>query len=224
MKLGYIFKNERLLKTALTHISLANDLGIESNQRLEFLGDSVLSYVIASRIFELYPKCDEGELTKIRAALVCERTLAELAQEMELGNDIMFGKSERMSDGVHKRSILADTFEAILGAIYLDSDIETASKWVLTLFGEKIEKIKPGQDKNYKSELQIFFQKRDKNTEVVKYRLKSKNGPDHSPTFAVEAYYEGKAIGSGSGKNRKIAEQNAAKAALEGMGIINEKV
>ncbi len=224
MKLGYTFKEEKLLKTALTHISLANDLGIESNQRLEFLGDSVLSYVIASRIFELYPKCDEGELTKIRAALVCERTLAELAQEMELGGGIMFGKSEKKSDGIHKRSILADTFEAILGAIYLDSDIETAREWVFARFGERIEKIKPGQDKNYKSELQIFFQKRDKNTEVVKYRLKSKIGPDHNPTFDVEAYYEGKVIGSGSGKNRKIAEQNAAKAALEGLRIINEKV
>lgn len=224
MNLGYEFKNEKLLKTALTHISLANDAGIESNQRLEFLGDSVLSYVIASRIFELYPKCDEGELTRIRATLVCEKTLAELSEKMDLGSGIKFGKSEKKSDGVHKKSILADTFEAVLGAIYLDSDIETAEKWVLKQFEGRIDKIKPDEDKNYKSELQIFFQKRDKNTEVVKYRLKSKTGPDHNPSFVAEAIYDERVIGSGRGRNRKLAEQNAAKAALEGLGIINEKV
>lgn len=224
MNIGYTFKNDKLLKTALTHISYANDAKIESNQRLEFLGDSVLSYIVASRIYELYPACDEGELTRIRAALVCEKTLAELAHEMNLGENILFGKSEKMSNGINKRSILADTFEAVLGAIYLDSDIETAEKWVLSVFGTRIETIKPEEDKNYKSELQIFFQKRDKNTEVVKYTLKSKTGPDHSPSFIVEAVYEEKVIGSGSGKSRKVAEQNAARAALEGLGVINEEV
>ncbi len=224
MNIGYTFKNTKLFETAMTHISLANDTGIESNQRLEFLGDSVLSYIIASRIYELYPKCNEGELTKIRAMLVCEKTLAELTREMKLGEEIKFGKSEKMSNGANKDSILADTFEALLGAIFLDSDVETAKKWALKVFGKRIENVEIVGEINYKSELQIYFQKRDKTTDVVKYRLKSKTGPDHNPKFIVEAVYENCVIGCGTGKNRKIAEQAAAKAAFEGMKGKNEKI
>ena len=224
MNIGYEFKDKKLLKTALTHISLANDRQTESNQRLEFLGDSVLSFVIASRIYGLYPGCDEGRLTKIRASLVCERTLAELASEMDLGSGIMFGKSESCTDGMHKASILADTYEAVLGAIYLDSDIETAREWALRSFGNRIENVRVVHEKDYKSELQIHFQKRDKNTKVVGYILKNKTGPDHSPTFTANAVYEGKIIGEGKGKNRKLAEQAAAQAALEMLGVDNEKI
>ncbi len=217
MNIGYEFKNERLLDLALTHISLANDMKKDSNQRLEFLGDSVLSFVVASEIYRLHPECDEGDLTKIRAALVCEKSLAEIAGELELGEGIKFGRSEAKSDGVHKASILADTFEAVLGAIYLDSDVETAKKWVLKVFGDRIKNAEISADINYKSELQIFFQKRDKNTEVVRYRLINKSGPDHNPNFSVEAVYQEKIIGIGKGKSRKIAEQNAAKDAFERM-------
>ena len=224
MNIHYTFKNEKLLKLALTHISLANDMGIESNQRLEFLGDSVLSYVIASRIYKLYPKFDEGELTKIRAALVCEKSLAELAREMELGGGIMFGRSEAMSLGSKKDSILADTFEAVLGAIFLDSGIEAAEKWVLEVFGNRLENLKVVGERNYKSDLQIYFQKRDKGNDVVKYRLKDKKGPDHNPEFFVEAVYKNQVIGEGNGKNRKIAEQNAAKQALDKREKRDEKV
>ena len=156
MNIGYEFKNKRLLDLALTHISLANDMKKDSNQRLEFLGDSVLSFVIASEIYRLHPECDEGDLTKIRAALVCEKSLAELAGELELGTGIKFGRSEAKSDGVHKASILADTFEAVLGAIYLDSDVETAKKWVLRVFGDRIKDAEISAEINYKSELQIF--------------------------------------------------------------------
>lgn len=218
MNIGYEFKNKRLLDLALTHISLANDMKKDSNQRLEFLGDSVLSFVIASEIYRLHPECDEGDLTKIRAALVCEKSLAELAGELELGTGIKFGRSEAKSDGVHKASILADTFEAVLGAIYLDSDVETAKKWVLGVFGDRIKDAEISAEINYKSELQIFFQKRDKNTEVVRYRLVNKSGPDHNPSFSVEAVYQEKIIGIGKGKSRKIAEQNAARNAFERMG------
>ena len=219
MDIGYTFKNTKLLKTALTHISLANEIGVESNQRLEFLGDSVLSYVIATKIYSLYPHCNEGELTRIRAVLVCEKSLAELAVEMDLGSGIRFGKSESQSDGMHKDSILADTFEAVLGAIYLDSDGETASEWVLERFKNKLENIKVINDADYKSELQIYFQKRDKSTDVVRYELKERKGPDHNPTFTVMAVYSGRGIGEGTGKNRKTAEQAAAKAALEKLGL-----
>ncbi len=215
MNINYKFKNSKLLDLALTHISYANDTHTESNQRLEFLGDSVLSYIIASRIYDLYPKNNEGELTKIRAALVCEKSLAELSRKMELGEAIKFGRSEARSFGAKKDSILADAFEAVLGAIFLDSGIETAEKWTLDIFGDKIKNVAVIGETNYKSELQIYFQKRDKGCEVVTYDLKEKIGPDHDPEFVVEAVYQNKIIGKGKGKNRKIAEQNAAKQALE---------
>ncbi len=217
MNIRYEFADISLLELALTHISLANDIKKDSNQRLEFLGDSVLSCVIAGEIYKLYPNCDEGELTKIRAALVCEKSLAELATHLELGSAIKFGRSEAKSDGVHKASILADTFEAVLGAIYLDSDFNTAAEWVLNVFDDRIKNVRVTRDINYKSELQIYFQKRDKNTDVVRYQLKKKSGPDHNPSFSVEAVYQNKVIGFGVGKNRKVAEQNAAKDAFERM-------
>ena len=215
MKIGYEFKDKSLLSLAFTHSSLANDKKIESNQRLEFLGDSVLSYIIAVEIYKLYPGCDEGDLTKIRANLVCEKSLAELARKLDLGDSIRLGRSEEKSNGVNKDSILADTFEALLGAIYLDSDDETARKWVLGVFGDRIKNVKISSDINYKSQLQIYFQKRDKNTEVVTYELKKKSGPDHNPSFTVDAVYQGAIIGSGTGKSRKIAEQDAARNAFQ---------
>lgn len=224
MDIGYRFKDKTLLDLALTRISLANDLKKSSNQRLEFLGDSVLSYIIATELYKIYPKYDEGELTKIRASLVCEKSLAELARQLDLGSGIKFGRAETKSDGEKKDSILADTFEAVLGAIYLDSDGDTAKEWTLRVFGDRIKNAKVSRDANYKSELQIYFQKRDKNTKVVKYRLKEKSGPDHNPSFLVEAVYQNEIIGTGRGKNRKLAEQNAAQNAFERMKSVNEKI
>ncbi len=218
MNIGYEFNNNELLELALTHISLANDLRIPSNQRLEFLGDSVLSYIIATKLYELYPDYDEGSLTQIRAALVCEKSLAELARKLDLGCGIKLGRSEARSNGVNKDSILADTFEAVLGAIFLDSNGEVAKEWTLNVFGDKLNDVKVDMELNYKSELQIYFQKRDKNTEVVRYKLTEKSGPDHAPQFLVEAVYQNKVIGFGKGKSRKIAEQNAAKDAFDKMG------
>ena len=218
MNIEYNFKNGKLLELALTHISLANDLKEESNQRLEFLGDSVLSYIIATELYRMYPKFDEGDLTRLRASLVCEKSLASLAEKLDLGSGIKLGNSEKKSGGRKKDSILADTFEAVLGAIFLDSDIETAKEWTLRVFGETIKNIEEMDTANYKSELQIYFQKRDKNADVVKYKLKKKIGPDHDPEFLVEAVYMGKVIGEGKGKSRKIAEQSAAKEAFERMG------
>ncbi len=218
MNIEYNFNDKNLLELALTHISLANDLKKESNQRLEFLGDSVLSYIIATKLYQLYPKLDEGGLTRLRASLVCEKSLASLARKLDLGSGIKLGNSEKRSGGGKKDSILADTFEAVLGAIYLDSSIEIATEWTLRVFGDEINNLEEMDGKNYKSELQIYFQKRDKNTEVVKYKLKKKIGPDHNPEFLVEAVYQGKVIGEGKGKSRKNAEQSAAKDAFEKMG------
>ncbi len=217
MNIGYKFKNPGLLEVAMTHISLANDKRLESNQRLEFLGDSVLSYIIASKIYELYPECDEGELTRIRSYLVCEKSLAELARGLKLGEGIKFGRSEAKTCGAEKDSILADTFEAVLGAVFLDGGIEKAEKWTVDTFGDRIESVSLSVELNYKSELQMYFQKRDKGSEVVTYCLKDKTGPDHNPEFFVEAIYKDKVIGKGKGKSRKIAEQNAAKQAFDSL-------
>ncbi|MBQ9737086.1 MAG: ribonuclease III [Clostridia bacterium] len=217
MNIRYNFKDESLFKLAMTHVSLANDTKTESNQRLEFLGDSVLSYIIATEIYKMYGKCDEGELTKIRALLVCEKSLAELARELDLGDGIKLGRSEAKTLGAQKDSILADTFEALLGAIYLDRGIECAKEWTLKIFGDRIKGIEISKEENYKSDLQIYFQKRDKGNQVVTYRLKEKTGPDHDPNFLVEAVYLGKIIGEGKGKSRKAAEQQAAKVALDAL-------
>ena len=215
MNINYEFKDKNLLKTALTHISYANDNGVESNQRLEFLGDSILSLSVADYIYERFDKLDEGRLTVIRSTAVCEKSLAVASRKMNLGESILFGKSEAVCGGKDKDSILADTFEAILGAMYLDSDFETCKQWVLDNLKDIIEKASVRDFTNYKSEIQTYFQKRDKNTEFVTYNLIERSGPDHQPSFKVEAVYRGEIIGYGIGKSRKDAEQAAAKYALE---------
>lgn len=215
MNYNYQFNNPSLYRLATTHISYANDKHIESNQRLEFLGDSVLSFVVADYIYEKYSDVAEGELTEIRANAVCEKTLAIAARALELGEDLRFGKSEQRSGGKHKDSVLADAYESVLAAIYLDSGIEPAREFVMNTIGDIIGDTSYVELENYKSEIQSYYQKRDRGREVVKYRLVSKTGPDHDPFFEVEALYRGKVIGSGSGKTRKSAEQEAAKHALE---------
>lgn len=215
MNIGYEFKNKDLLQMALTHISLANEKSIESNQRLEFLGDSILSFIVAEYIYNQFTDLAEGRLTEIRAAAVCEKSLAEAARKMDLGSGLMFGKSEKVCNGFNKASILADTYEAVLAAIYLDGGIDAAKDWVMGNLKDSINATTAIDMRNYKSEIQNYFQKRDKGREVVKYNLLERIGPDHMPTFKVEAVYKGKVIGTGKGKNRKIAEQAAAKMALE---------
>lgn len=217
MNIGYEFKNKNLLKTALTHISLANEMNTESNQRLEFLGDSILSFVVAEYIYERFTGMLEGQLTEVRAAAVCEKSLAAAAKRMNLASGLKFGRSEA-HNGANKPSILCDTFEAVLGAIYLDGGIEPARKWILDNLSETIDAARHMDFHNYKSELQSHYQKRDKNREVVTYDLICRTGPDHMPEFTVCAMYNGKRIGVGVGKNLKSAEQAAAKQALE---IIN---
>lgn len=215
MKYNYTFKDKELFKLAVTHISLANIDHTESNQRLEFLGDSVLSFVVSNYIYNEYKNVDEGALTELRANAVCEKTLAIAARKLELGNDIRFGKSERMSGGKDKDSVLADAYEAVLAAIFLDGGIDCAREFVMNTIGDLIGSTSYVELENYKSEIQSFYQKRDRNRDVVKYRLVSKTGPDHDPTFNVEAVYQDIVIGTGSGKNRKSAEQEAAKQALK---------
>ena len=214
MRYKYKFNENKYYKTAMTHISLANDENIESNQRLEFLGDSVLSFIEADNVYKEYPGVNEGVLTELRANAVCEKALAFAARELGLGDDLMFGRSERKSGGADKDSVLADAYEAVLAAIYLDGGIETARNFVMDTIGELIGNTSYIELENYKSEIQSYYQKRDRNHDVVRYELISKTGPDHNPTFKVRAVYQGKTIGEGEGKNRKSAEQAAAKEAL----------
>ena len=214
MNIGYEFKDKELLKRAFTHISYANENNTESNQRLEFLGDSLLSFVVAKKLYEVYPKADEGDLTQMRAALVCEKSLSQKAEEMGLSEGIIFGKSESRSNGQYKASILCDTFEALLGAIFYDGGIKEAEKWILSVFKDDFEDIKPTDLTNYKSELQSYYQKKEKRRGMVSYKLKERKGPDHSPTFLVSVMVDGVVMGEGTGKSMKEAEQMAAKEAF----------
>lgn len=219
MKLGYAFHNPVLLKTALTHISYANERSLESNQRLEFLGDSVLSFIIAETFYHRYPNYDEGRLTQMRAAAVCEKTLAAAARKLKLADGIYYGKSE-LNQKKDRASILADTYEAVLAAIYLDGGMDVAREWVLRTLGGVVEEMEAADVQNYKSEIQYYYQKRDKGRDVVTYRLVKKAGPDHAPVFDVQAVYRGEIIGQGTGGSRKQAEQAAAKMALERLGVL----
>lgn len=214
MNFGYEFKDKKLLRRAFTHISYANENNIESNQRLEFLGDSVLSFVVAQKLYEVYPKADEGRLTEMRAALVCEKSLAKKAKDLGLSKELIFGKSESRSNGAHKASILCDTFEALLGAIFEDGGIEAAKNWVLSVFEGDFEDITFDDLRNYKSELQSYYQKKEKRRGMVSYKLKERTGPDHNPSFTVNVFIDGVLMGEGTGKNLKTAEQLAAKEAL----------
>ncbi len=227
MNFGYEFKDKKLLKCAFTHISYANENNIESNQRLEFLGDSVLSFVVAAKLYELYPNFDEGKLTEMRAALVCEKSLAKKAEEMGLSEGLVFGKSESKSNGRRKASILCDTFEALLGAIFLDGGTQEASAWVLGVFRDDFENIQSVDLSNYKSELQSYYQKKEKRRGLISYKLIEKKGPDHNPQFKVFVYVNDVLMGEGVGRNLKSAEQLAAKIALEkamGKDGENEKI
>ncbi len=201
------------MNTALTHISLAKEKGVESNQRLEFLGDSILSYIIANKLYEIYPEFSEGTLTEARAFLVCEKTLAALADEMNLGPFIKFSKTEIATDGKRKNSILADTFEALLGAIFLDSDIAVAEKWVLDTYRDRIEKLDLSEIISYKSALQNYIQAKYQDKKAITYKMINKKGPDHKPVFTVEVRIDGTAAGKGSGTSLKLAEKEAARSA-----------
>ena len=201
------------MNTALTHISLAKEKGVESNQRLEFLGDSILSYIIATKLYNIYPEFSEGTLTEARAFLVCEKTLAALADEMNLGPFIRFSKTEIATDGKRKNSILADTFEALLGAIFLDSDITVAEKWVLDAYKDRIEAIDLSEIISYKSALQNYIQAKYQDKKTITYKMIDKKGPDHKPVFTVEVRIDGATAGKGSGTSLKLAEKEAARSA-----------
>jgi ribonuclease-3 len=218
-KIGYTFKNVSLLETALTHSSYANESKKESNERLEFLGDSVLSIIISDYIFRRLSKVDEGWLSKYRATLVCEQSLNEVAKKINLSNYIRLGKGEEMTGGRERASIVSDAFEAVLAAIYLDGGMETARKWVINLMRDSIEEVVSGHGyADYKTMLQETLQKGT--TGKVTYRTVSEAGQDHNKIFEVEVLVDGEAKGKGEGHNKKEAEQNAAHSVLQDMGKV----
>ncbi len=217
-KLQYSFKNKKLLLNALTHSSYANETrdGISSNERLEFLGDSVLSIVVSEYIYKQFSNLPEGELTKLRASLVCEKSLCSFSRELNLGEYLRLGKGEEKGGGRERASILADAFEAVLAAIYLDGGFESAKTYVMRFIRAELKHTDDEVFKDYKTALQEIIQRNPE--ESVVYILTGESGPDHDKLFEVEVRLNSNTIGRGKGKSKKQAEQFAAKEALHLMG------
>lgn len=218
--IDYHFKRMYLLNRALTHSSYANQHSlsyVEHNERLEFLGDSVLSLVISEYIFKKYRNKPEGKLSKIRANIVCEDSLHRKAKKLDLGRYMLFGKGEEMTGGRERTSILADALEALIAAIYIDGGLEMAGKFVLGEFSDTIDRmVRRKYNSDYKSKLQEYIQKEQSLS--VQYRVTGEEGPDHDKTFYVDVTVGDKYAGKGCGRSKKEAEQAAAKSALESLG------
>lgn len=216
--IGYEFKNKELIHHALSHSSYANERKIPggSNERLEFLGDSVLSIVVSEHLYTHLTNVAEGELTKLRASLVCEKSLHIFAKQINLGDFLMLGKGEENTGGRERPSILADAFEAVIAAIYLDGGLEAARKHILHFLPEDIQHQKKPAFNDFKTILQEVVQKNPE--EKVDYILAGEEGPDHNKRFVVEVCLNSNVIGRGKGRSKKEAEQLAAKEALELMG------
>ena len=217
-KIGYTFRDQKLLTRALTHSSYANEgkRHGKHNERLEFLGDSVLSIVVAKHLFLSYPNIPEGDLTKLRAGLVCEKALDVFADRIDLGKYLLLGKGEEMTGGRKRPSILADAFEALIAAIYLDGGMEEAERFVLSFIPKELDVKKANPLSDYKTALQEIIQQNRE--EKIEYLLVSEKGPDHAKVFTVEVLLNSNVIGTGEGRSKKQAEQNAAKEALSLMG------
>lgn len=213
-KIGYTFRDRTLLENALTHSSYANehrDKGLSSNERLEFLGDSILGLVVADHLYRTRKDLPEGDLTRIRAALVCEASLVEVAKVLDLGSYLRLGRGEAGGGGRNRPSILADAVEAMLAAVYLDGGIGQTRKLIHTLIlDQEQERIGAGRD--FKTALQELVQR--ESGQVLSYRVIGESGPDHCKTFDMEVLLNGKPIGAGQGRSKKEAEQAAAKAAV----------
>ena len=219
-KLGYTFRNPALLGEALSHSSYANEhrnARLNSNERLEFLGDSVLGFVTAEYLFAGHPDLPEGDLTRIRAALVCEQSLYEVARKLDLGRYLKLGRGEEAGGGRERTSILADATEAVFAAVYLDGGIQAASALIhRVLLNAERESAVEERRRDYKTALQELVQRQA--DQVLSYRMVGEHGPDHAKVFSAEVLLNGKSIGSGSGHSKKEAEQSAARSALAYLG------
>jgi len=219
--LGITFRDPLLLQQALTHRSFLNenpDFPLPSNERLEFLGDALLGFVVAEKLHSDLPHLWEGALTVLRAALVCNETLARIASSFNLGDHLYLGRGEEMSGGRHRQSNLSSALEAVIGAIFVDQGLPVAKEFVLKLLNGMVVKIVEEESieesvKDYKSRLQVLVQAEQQTTPV--YRIVEEQGPAHDKLFTVEVMVGDVVLGRGSGKGKRAAEQNAAQAALE---------
>ncbi len=230
-RIGYRFGDISYLERAVTHSSYSNETGARNhhllcNERLEFLGDSVLSLVVSNYLYTHFSEYPEGTLTRIRSAVVCEAALASFAEKIGLGEFLLLGRGEAQNGGAQKPAILADAFEALLAAIYLDAGTEdgmqSVASFLLPLVKSAINALPEVGDVRIdsKSRLQEFIQQDREQKEVLEYRLTGESGPDHNKTFTVDLYLGANCIGSGTGHSKKAAEQAAAKAALSLFGLI----
>jgi ribonuclease-3 len=213
-KIDVCFRQPELLRTAVTHPSYLAEHPAEKqhNQRLEFLGDAVLGAAVAYYLYKNFPDAAEGSLTKIRAAVVCEPSLAKLAQKIGLGEHLRLGRGEELSGGRKRPSILADAFEALTAAIFLDQGWEKACNFLWKHLKDEIERAVQGVSRDFKSMLQEIVQR---NGGEVSYRLLSESGPDHDKLFVSGVFIDNRMLGKGSGKSKKESEQRAAQAAVE---------
>ena len=213
--IGYQFRNITLLQNALSHSSYANERwhdSLKSNERLEFLGDSVLGMVVAEHLYRTFPNRPEGELTRMRADMVCEKTLAKVANGLGLGKHLLLGKGEEQGGGRSRESILADAVESVIAACYLDGGMTAAVQFIqkFILVNVPVTKL---QNADYKTALQELVQQ--KKNQVLAYKLVGESGPDHDKQFRVELTLNGEVVGVGTGSSKKRAEQAAAQKALE---------
>lgn len=223
-KLGFELEDICFLDVAFTHSSYANENkveGLQINERLEFLGDSVVSLIISEVIFKTYRNKPEGFLTKLRSQIVCEKSLAEVATHLDMGNYLLLGKGEELSGGRERASILADTYEAVCGAIYLDQGIPGVRTFIEGTLGVfvKEDPENPIAFVDYKTKLQEYMHKHS--SQRLRYKIVNETGPDHNKIFYVEVSDGKERLGEGSGSNKKQAEQHAAKVALEKLGAIH---
>ncbi len=213
--IGYRFRNVQLLQNALTHSSYANERwhnSLLSNERLEFLGDSVLGMLVAEYLYKTFPDRPEGELTRMRADMVCEHTLATVANRIGLGGHLLLGHGEERLGGRSRESILADATESVIAACFLDGGLAAAEQFVKQYILVEVPVSRPN-NMDYKTALQELVQQ--KKNQVLSYALVGQSGPDHDKQFDVEVSLNGNVVGSGSGRSKKRAEQMAAKAAME---------
>ena len=217
-RLGYLFRNRALLETALTHSSYANEnraSGIVCNERLEFLGDSVLGVTVADFLYRHFPDMPEGRMTRLRAELVCEQSLHRVALELHLGDYLRLGKGEEHNGGRKRASILSDAVEAVIAAMYLDAGMETAAGFIHRCLLDDVRAIETPTFTDYKTSLQELVQRHS--GQVLSYELVGEEGPDHAKTFRVQVCLNGDPIGRGTGRTKKEAEQAAAANALEAL-------
>ncbi len=217
-RLGYSFRNRALLETALTHSSYANEnraSGIVCNERLEFLGDSVLGVTVADFLYRHFPDMPEGRMTRLRAELVCEQSLHRVALELHLGDYLRLGKGEEHNGGRGRASILSDAVEAVIAAMYLDAGMETAAEFIHRCLLDDVRAIETPSFTDYKTSLQELVQRHS--GQVLSYELVGEEGPDHAKTFRVQVCLNGEPLGRGTGRTKKEAEQTAAANALEAL-------